>query len=356
MMRISVTEGSVCQARLDRVDSIEALGNPIDKSQIEIVQLGRGRMCGEILRGQIDDVAFSKGAFSLPARATGVFSAEKMVFGAVLGCAGPSRSLGEAVVAGDLLVYPAGGEHDRVYEGSATFAGLACAPSVISTFFASEPELADPEFWAKRRHFRFSNPARPRTLERILDLLGRRLRDEKTFTQAGVEFWRRALLEAFVGRIAFEPRSGTERTIPSSVRIVKEAEQYLKENGDRAVHVSELCEKIKIRRRTLFRAFDDAVGRAPIDFLRAKRLSMAHLKLCEAEVGGASVAEIAGELGFLELGRFAQQYRNLFGECPSETLRRSSGSRGRRSAGKKGRPHRTIWHDSHNGRADPSLA
>jgi transcriptional regulator GlxA family with amidase domain len=101
-------------------------------------------------------------------------------------------------------------------------------------------------------------------------------------------------------------------------QIVKEAEQYLKENGDRAVHVSELCEKIKIRRRTLFRAFDDAVGRAPIDFLRAKRLSMAHLKLCEAEVGGASVAEIAGELGFLELGRFAQQYRNLFGSAPAK--------------------------------------
>lgn len=335
MVRISITKGSVCQVRLDRFESIEALGNPIDKSQIEIVQLGRGRMSGEILRGHIEDVAFSKGAFSLPIRATGVFSRDKMVVGAVLGCSGPSRSLGEAVVAGDVLVYPAGSEHDRVYEGSATFAGLACEPSVVSTFFASEPDLSDPEFWSKRRHFRFSNPARPRSLERILDLLGRRLRNEKSFTQAGADFWRRVLLDAFLGRVAVEPTIGSERTIPSSVRIVKEVEQYLEENGDRAVHVSELCEKIKIRRRTLFRAFDDAIGRAPIDFLRAKRLSMAHLKLRQAEAGETSVAGIAGELGFLELGRFAQQYKDLFGERPSETLRRSSAGHGRRPADKK---------------------
>jgi AraC family ethanolamine operon transcriptional activator len=334
MMRIPITEASVCQARLDRVESIEALGNPIDKSQIEIVQLARGRMTGELLRGQIEDVAFSRGAFSLPIRASGVFSREKIVIGAALGRSVPSRCLGEPVVSGDILVHPPGSEHHHVYEGSMNFAGLACEPSMISRFFNSEDDLSDPVFWSKRRQFRCSNPIPTRSLERILDLLGRRLRNEKAFTRAGADFWRRVLLEAFLGRVAFEPTMGAERTIPSSVRIVKEVEQYLKENGDRAVHVSELCENIKIRRRTLFRAFDDAIGRAPIDFLRAKRLSMAHLKLRQADAD-TSVAGIAGELGFLELGRFAQQYRDLFGERPSETLRRSSVSHGRRSAGKK---------------------
>jgi AraC-like DNA-binding protein len=33
------------------------------------------------------------------------------------------------------------------------------------------------------------------------------------------------------------------------------------------------------------------------------------------------VTDVATELGFLELGRFAVKYRQIFGETPSSTLR-----------------------------------
>ncbi|GAA0021918.1 hypothetical protein [Bradyrhizobium sp. B024] len=99
----------------ERIDSIENLKTPIGRSQIEIVQLGRGRISGEILRGQIKDIAFSRGHFSLPVRATGVFSHDKLVIGTLLNCSGASRSLTEPVFNGDVLVHPPGIEHDRLY-------------------------------------------------------------------------------------------------------------------------------------------------------------------------------------------------------------------------------------------------
>jgi AraC-like DNA-binding protein len=40
--------------------------------------------------------------------------------------------------------------------------------------------------------------------------------------------------------------------------------------------------------------------------------------------GPATIKEIAIEHGFVELGRFAGEYRRLFGELPSQTLRRAS--------------------------------
>lgn len=309
--------------RSKHLDSIETLKNPIGNSQIEIVQLGRGRFSGDILHGQIEDIAFSRGRFSLPVRATGVFSPDRLVIGALLNCSGASRSLGDPVVSGDVLVHPPGSEHDRLYEGAAHFAGLMCDPSELPKLFAAEPELSDPGFWAKRRHFRFAG--RPRaSLEALLALLAGRLQHGGINGAGAAEYWKRSVMEAFVGPAALAPETGREMAVPSSIRIVRDVERYLEENSDRAVHVSELCENVKIKRRTLYRAFDEAVGIGPIDFLRAKRLSMVHLRLRQASPQATGVVEIATELGFLELGRFAQQYRALFGEYPRETLHRNA--------------------------------
>jgi 3-polyprenyl-4-hydroxybenzoate decarboxylase len=38
----------------------------------------------------------------------------------------------------------------------------------------------------------------------------------------------------------------------------------------------------------------------------------------------AAVTAVAGRWGFVHLGRFTQQYRQLFGEAPSQTLRSSN--------------------------------
>lgn len=308
--------------RSERLDSIADLKNPIGNSQIEIVQLGRGRISGEILHGRIKDIAISRGNFSLPVRATGVFSRDKLVIGALLNCSGASRSLATPVMSGDVLVHPPGSEHDRLYEGAAHFAGLMCDPAELSKLFATEQELSDPGFWAKRRHFRFFE-RRSGALGALLALIAGRLQHGHCPQDSTAEYWKRAVLEAFVGPVALEPAAGSERPVPSSTRIVRDVERYLESNDDRAVHVSEICEKINVRRRTLYRAFDEAVGMGPIEFLRAKRLSMVHLRLRQADPARIGVADVASDLGFLELGRFAQQYKALFGEHPRETLRRN---------------------------------
>lgn len=308
--------------RSDSFESIENLKNPVGSSQIEIVQLGRGSFAGEIIRGQIDDIAFSRGCFSLPMRATGVFSRDKIVVGALLSCSGASRSLAEPVVPGDVLIHPAGSEHDRLYEGAANFAGLMCDPAILPHIFAAEHKASDPAFWTKRRHFHFAQSHKA-SLTALLALLAGRVQRSGIRTGNAAEYWKRTLLDAFLGPVALEPMAGREKLVPSSIRIVREVERYLDINGDRPVHISEICQNIKVRRRTLYRAFDEAVGTSPIEFLRARRLSIVHLRLRQARPEDTGVIQIASELGFLELGRFAQQYRTLFGEYPRETLRRN---------------------------------
>ncbi|MFF7709245.1 helix-turn-helix domain-containing protein [Pseudomonas sp. NPDC007930] len=68
-----------------------------------------------------------------------------------------------------------------------------------------------------------------------------------------------------------------------------------------------------------FRAF---TGLSPTQWLRLRRLNMARRDLQRAAPGSTTVAEVAMHWSFWHLGRFAESYRGLFGELPSQTLGR----------------------------------
>jgi AraC family ethanolamine operon transcriptional activator len=50
------------------------------------------------------------------------------------------------------------------------------------------------------------------------------------------------------------------------------------------------------------------------------RLCAIHSVLRESNPATATVAQVAIQHGFIELGRFSHYYHSLFGEYPSETL------------------------------------
>lgn len=92
---------------------------------------------------------------------------------------------------------------------------------------------------------------------------------------------------------------------------------------DRTSHrsISELCTEASISQRSLEYAFRNTLGLTPLAFQRLRRLYRANLALRNADISQTSVSEIALENGFYELGRFANYYRQVFGELPSRTLR-----------------------------------
>lgn len=86
--------------------------------------------------------------------------------------------------------------------------------------------------------------------------------------------------------------------------------------------ISDLCMILNINPRTLHKAFIKIMGIAPHQFFQKRRLSQAYQMLLKADSREFRVTDIATQLGFSELGRFSGQYRGLFGESPSETIRR----------------------------------
>ncbi len=83
-----------------------------------------------------------------------------------------------------------------------------------------------------------------------------------------------------------------------------------------------LCAEVGVSQRTLEYAFKERLGTSPMEFIRRLKLHAARRALLAGERGGPTVTEIAMTFGFYQLGRFATEYRALFGELPSTTLSR----------------------------------
>jgi len=103
--------------------------------------------------------------------------------------------------------------------------------------------------------------------------------------------------------------------------LVRRAEEYMKAHLNEAITISDLLQICNCSRSVLFSAFRKAQGYTPMEFLTEQRLQSARERLLKSNFE-SSVALIALECGFINLGRFSQYYRNRFGELPSDTLRK----------------------------------
>lgn len=105
-------------------------------------------------------------------------------------------------------------------------------------------------------------------------------------------------------------------------RIVDRACEYALANKDAPPSIVDLCNQVGTSRRKMQYCFQESLGINPVAYLRMLRLNAVHRDLLGAGFG-AAVQDIAMSWGFWHLSRFAAEYRQLFGESPSETLRRT---------------------------------
>jgi len=108
---------------------------------------------------------------------------------------------------------------------------------------------------------------------------------------------------------------------PGTIRNARE----LIESDPMAVNtVGELAAHAHVSVRSLEEGFQRHLGTTPMAYLRRVRLTRANAELALADPREQTVAAIARHWGFQHLGRFAQVYREQFGELPAQTLKANS--------------------------------
>jgi AraC-like DNA-binding protein len=107
--------------------------------------------------------------------------------------------------------------------------------------------------------------------------------------------------------------------------IMRRFRRVVEENPDQPLFIPEICAAIRVAGRTLRVCCHEHLGMGPKRYLLLRRMHLARRALREAAPGAAAVTEIATRYGFWQFGRFAVEYRSLFGEMPSATLHRPPG-------------------------------
>jgi len=103
---------------------------------------------------------------------------------------------------------------------------------------------------------------------------------------------------------------------------VLRAEEFVRANLNHNISVGDMARGAGITERTLSSVFKKSKGCTPVQFIRQSKLEAVRQKLLSGKKGD-SVTDIANRWGFVHSGHFSKNYFNLFGETPSQTLKRS---------------------------------
>lgn len=96
---------------------------------------------------------------------------------------------------------------------------------------------------------------------------------------------------------------------------------YMEQHADEPLTPQELARVGCMSVRTLHASFQQALGESPMSHLRRIRLDHVRAELLRSDPSVTLVTDVAVRWGFLHQSRFAQQYRERFGELPRDTLR-----------------------------------
>ncbi|HTT21042.1 MAG TPA: helix-turn-helix domain-containing protein, partial [Candidatus Sulfotelmatobacter sp.] len=141
---------------------------------------------------------------------------------------------------------------------------------------------------------------------------------------AGIELVE-MLLEA-IGSSEDYALTHSDKTHEGYSHIVQRAEKYVLSQPDVSLHVTDLCRAIGASERALEYAFKEILKMSPIAFLRRARLHRVHQALRTGTRGTTTVSTEALKWGFWHFGDFSKDYKNCFGESPSDTLRSEPGN------------------------------
>jgi AraC family ethanolamine operon transcriptional activator len=103
--------------------------------------------------------------------------------------------------------------------------------------------------------------------------------------------------------------------------LVKKAEEISKSYRDKPLTLQKLCQELQTSRTALSYGFEEVFGISPMAYIKIQRLNGVRRALMNTDPNIKTLMDVAQEWGFWNAAHFAKDYKEMFGELPSKTLR-----------------------------------
>jgi len=306
-----------------RVEGFEGFRAAVHGSHVDVMQLQRGRFRGLLTHIGVGDFSLSVGSFSVGIRTQRTSSDPKLIVGMLLGAENRVTHWSYDMDPGDVLVIPPGVEHDGRFHGASSYAAMRLDLADVATVFSGEGWMSDAASWRSKNRYRADPRMGAIAVEKLRAIVSRLADPKANVSPEAADFWRRAIIDVITATAMHSRPAEVREPLPSVTRLIQNVEHCINAAGTRPVHISEICAQCGVSRRSLHRAFHEVLGIGPVTYLQRKRLCDIHSVLRDSDPATTTIAEVALQHGFLNLGRFSGYYRSLFDEYPSETFGKS---------------------------------
>src|SRR5277367_2683451 len=292
-------------------------------AQVEILLTTKGDFHAAVTQIKLPRLLLQRGRENLPRIANATMRADRPAFFFLNGADQASvRHSGRDLAPGEIVVSASGSTQHHRTEGPCHWATLSMARDdlVAAGRAIAGRDLIEPTVTRYIRP-RLSVMSRLSTLHQTVGQLAENAANilaEPETVRALEQELLHAMITCLSDSAPIQMDSGALR----HAAIIARFEELLAINYDRPLYLAEICAAIGASERVLRISCTEHLGIGPVRYLWLRRMHLAHRALVLSPPAAATVTEIATGNGFFELGRFAVEYRALFGEAPSASLRR----------------------------------
>jgi AraC family transcriptional regulator, ethanolamine operon transcriptional activator len=310
--------------RMVATDDVDCLAGSISGWTQRYEQLNRGNFCGHLAELCFGTTQVFLEHTNLALRQTCTVPAGHVWFGLPLSDARTASINGVSIQHGRIALHKGGSRFELSTPDNLSFWGIVVREDSLLAYarqFEHEAwldnALRQPVLKADERTIRAAQDACNEILHSPPAV--RNALESSPVNRSLTEHALRALFAVFQTAAPVAPDRISDR---QRQRLVERVDGYVRANSDRLVPVAELCTTLSISRRALQTSFQDVLGISPHAYIRAISLNGVRGHLKDSHSPYSSIQDAAAAFGFWHMSQFAQDYRQLFGERPSDTFKR----------------------------------
>ena len=309
-----------------RIDGIEDVQRVLDGRYTSAVEMGSTAPRGSIVAASIGEVDLRAGELSADIRVRAGIGADNIAFSMKLHSSATLFSFrsGEEVFPGEIFRLARDDVSDVRFAGELRYAVLSLSRDLLLQHGGEDALRGDIPFWERRPWFRAPQPTRDLIASCVSGIISHLSQPNCRVSGQALRQLQADLIEPFLWGVLLDESRSRERHGWSSAVLVRKAEDWADGRSPETTQIGDLCQALHVSRRSLHRAFAETLGMGPSHYLTRRRLTAVRTELRGRDAEAITVTDIATKYGFWQLGRFAQQYRQLFGERPSDTLRKAT--------------------------------